>query len=58
VSLTETIVGRELRKQGYVKLTGRPRHHTQNAYAMEDFKKGALLPSWQRSKQPPCGARR
>ncbi|WP_093087700.1 IS630 family transposase [Sphingobium sp. AP50] len=40
VSLTETTVGRELKKLGYVKLTARPRHHAQNEYAMEDFKKG------------------
>ena len=52
VSLDETTVGRELKKLGYVKLTARPRHHAQNAYAMEAFKKGALPPSWQRSKQP------
>jgi arginine repressor len=50
VSLTETTVGRELKKLGYVKLTARPRHHAQNEYAMEDFKKGASQPSWQRSK--------
>jgi transposase len=50
VSLDETTVGRELKKLGYVKLTARPRHHAQNEYAMEDFKKGALPPSWQRSK--------
>ena len=52
VSLTETTVGRELKKLGYVKLTARPRHHAQNEYGMEDFKKGALQPSWQRSKPP------
>jgi arginine repressor len=52
VSLTETTVGRELKKLGYVKLTARPRHHAQNEYAMEDFKKGALRQSWQRSKPP------
>lgn len=39
VSLTETTVGRELKKLGYVKLTVRPRHHAQNEYAMEAFKK-------------------
>ena len=49
VSLDETTVGRELKKLGYVKLTARPRHHAQNEFAMEAFKKGALLPSWQRS---------
>jgi transposase len=51
VSLDETTVGRELKKLGYVKLTARPRHHAQNEYAMEAFKKGALPPSWQKSKQ-------
>lgn len=50
ISLDETTVGRELKKLGYVKLTARPRHHAQNEYAMEDFKKGALRPRWQRSK--------
>jgi len=52
VSLDETTVGRELKKLGYVKLTARPRHHAQNEYALEAFKKGALPPSWQRSEQP------
>jgi transposase len=52
VSLDATTVGRELKKLGYVKLTARPRHHAQNEYAMEDFKKGALRPSWQRSERP------
>ena len=57
VSLDETTVGRELKKLGYVKLTARPRHHAQNEFAMEAFKKGALPPSWQRS-EPPCHAER
>ena len=52
VSLDATTVGRELKKLGYVKLTARPRHHAQNEFAMEAFKKGALPPSWQRSKPP------
>lgn len=52
VSLDETTVSRELKKLGYVKLTARPRHHAQNEHAMEAFKKGALLPSWQRSGRP------
>jgi len=51
ISLDETTVGRELKKLGYVKLTARPRHHAQNEFAMEAFKKGALPPRWQRSKQ-------
>lgn len=57
VSLDETTVGRELKKLGYVKLTARPRHHAQNEYAMEAFKKGALPPSWQRSRQTSRRAR-
>ena len=58
VSLDETTVGRELKKLGYVKLTARPRHHAQNEYAMEAFKKGGLQPSWQRSKPPSRAAHR
>ena len=58
VSLDETTVGRELKKLGYVKLTARPRHHAQNEYAMEAFKKGGSQPSWQRSEQPSRRARR
>ena len=58
VSLDETTVGRELKKLGYVKLAARPRHHAQNEYAMEDFKKGGSQPSWQRSEQPSRRARR
>ena len=57
VSLDETTVGRELKKLGYVKLTARPRHHAQNEHAMEAFKKGASLPSWQRSRMPSRRAR-
>ena len=49
VSLDETTVSRELKKLGYVKLTARPRHHAQNEYALEGFKKGGSQPSWQRS---------
>lgn len=52
LSLDETTAGRESKKLGYVTLTARPRHHAQNEYAMEDFKKGVSQPSWQRSKSP------
>jgi transposase len=52
VSLDETTVGRELRKLGYVKLTARPRHHAQNEFEMEAFKKGGSQTIWQRSKRP------
>ena len=48
VSLDETTVGRELKKLGYVKLTGRPRHHAQDTEALEAFKKGALQPNWRK----------
>jgi transposase len=50
VSLDVTTVSRELKRLGYVKLTARPRHHAQNEFALEAFKRGALQPSWQRSK--------
>jgi transposase len=50
VSLDETTVGRELKKLGYAKLTARPRHHAQNEFAMEAFKKGGSQSNWQRSK--------
>ena len=52
VSLDATNVSRELKRLGYVKLTARPRHHAQTEHALEAFKKGASLPSWQRSGQP------
>ncbi len=48
VSLDETTVGRELKKLGYVKLTARPRHHSQDIEALEAFKKGALQPNWKK----------
>lgn len=52
VSLDETSISCELKKLGYVKLSARPQHHAQNKHAMEAFKKGALLPSWQKSEPP------
>jgi len=39
VSLDETTVGRHLKAMGYRKLTARPRHHAQNEFAVEAFKK-------------------
>jgi transposase len=50
VSLSETTVSRELRALGFRRLTARPRHHAQNEYALEVFKK-ASRPSWQRSRR-------
>ena len=39
VSLDTTRLGRILKSLGYGKLSARPRHHGQNEYALEDFKK-------------------
>jgi transposase len=39
VSLDETTVGRQLKAMGFAKLTARPRHHAQNEFAVEAFKK-------------------
>jgi transposase len=39
VSLDETTVGRQLKAMGYAKLSARPRHHAQNEFAVEAFKK-------------------
>ena len=41
-SLFNGVQRQELKKPGYVKLTARPRHHAQNEYAIEDFKKGGF----------------
>jgi hypothetical protein len=48
VSLNEDTVGRELRKLGYRKLSGRPRHHAQEPGSLETFKKTSP-PLWRRS---------
>jgi transposase len=50
VSLSETTVSRELRALGFRRLTARPRHHAQNEYALEAFKK-ASRPNWRRSRR-------
>ena len=44
----ETTLGRELRAMGYRRLTARPRHHAQNEFALEAFKKTSPK-SWQSS---------
>lgn len=49
VSLDETTVGRELRALGFAKLSARPRHHAQNAFEVESFKKTSR-PNWRRSE--------
>jgi transposase len=50
VSVSKPTLSRELRALGYRKLSARPKHHAQDPDAIEAFKKGALLPSWTRSK--------
>ena len=50
VSISKSTLSREVRAMGYRKLSAHPRHHAQDPQAIEDFKKGALQPSWQRSK--------
>lgn len=39
VSNDESTVGRTLRDMGYRKISAEPRHHAQNEYVIEDFKK-------------------
>lgn len=48
ISADESTVSRELKALGFVKISARPRHRTQNEFAREDFKK-ACPPSWRRS---------
>jgi transposase len=50
IEIDETTVGRELRALGFAKLSARPRHHAQNEFEVEDFKK-ASRPSWQPSRR-------
>lgn len=48
ITASEDTVSRAFRRQGYRKLSARPRHHAQNPQAIEDFKK-ASPPVWRRS---------
>jgi len=48
ISLSEATMSRELKELGYRKVSARPRHHAQNEFAIEDFKKTSP-PSWRRS---------
>ena len=50
VSVSKQTLSRDLRAMGYRKLTARPRHHAQEADAIDVFKKTSQ-PSWQRSKR-------
>jgi transposase len=49
VTVSETTLGRVLRKMGYRKLSARPRHHAQNSEAATAFKKTSP-PAWRRSR--------
>ena len=53
ISIDETTVGRELRAMGFAKLSARPRHHAQNEFAAEAFKKA----SPRRSRRSAAGCR-
>jgi len=48
LAMDETTVGRQLKAQGFRKLSARPRHQAQNEFAVDDFKK-ASPPCWRRS---------
>ena len=49
VSVSKQTLSRELRAIGYRKLSARPRHHAQQAGAVEAFKKSGP-PHWRRSR--------
>lgn len=49
LSVAESTVRSALKDMGFVRLTARPRHHAQNEYALEAFKKTSP-PRWTRSK--------
>ncbi len=48
ISLSEATMSREMKALGYRKISARPRHHAQNEFAIDDFKKTSP-PSWRRS---------
>ncbi len=48
LSLSEATMSREMKALGFSKLSARPRHHAQNEFAIEAFKK-TFPPNWQRS---------
>ena len=50
ISLDETTVGRELKTLGFAKLSARPRHHAQNEFEVDAFKK-TFPPHWPPSRQ-------
>ena len=48
ISLDESNVSRELKALDFVKISARPRHHAQNQFALDDFKKTSPS-SWKKS---------
>lgn len=48
ISLDETTVGRHLKASGFRKISARPQHHAQDAFALEAFKKTSP-PCWRQS---------
>jgi transposase len=56
ISVSEATMSRLLKAMGYAKLTARPRHHAQNEYALQAFKK-ASPPLWRRSARSSRSAR-
>ena len=50
IEVDETTVGRELKAMGFAKLSARPRHHTQNEFELDVFKK-SFQPSWRQSRR-------
>lgn len=49
IAISKQTLSRELRAMGFRKLSARPRHHEQNAYAVAAFKKTSP-PAWRRSR--------
>ena len=48
ITVSEPTMSRMLKTMGYAKLSARPRHHAQNEYALEAFKKASPT-RWRRS---------
>jgi transposase len=51
LNIAKQTLSRELRAMGFRKLSARPRHHAQNEYALDDFKKNSQR-CWQKSPKP------
>ena len=56
ISLSEATMSRELRNLGLRKLSARPRHHAQNEFALEAFKKRSSRRRWKRSGRASASA--